>query len=126
MKKFYFILAIAGFFISCSEDNKKTTDNNSNGTTTTEKNDQEQSFFIDVHDLEAGNLAFADVAEAHEKDLATQEKFGVNFVKYWVDEKKGKVYCLSQADNAESVKETHKEAHGLIPSKVYQVSEFKK
>lgn len=123
MKNFYFIFAIAALVISCTEERKKTADDNSTGTTTAAENNQEQSYFIDVHDLEPGKVVFEDVAGAHEKDLATQDKYGVNFVKYWVDEKKGKVYCLSQADNAESVKETHKEAHGLVPSKVYEVSE---
>ena len=85
---------------------------------TTERMD----YFIDVHDLEPGKVTFKDVEGAHQKDLATQDKHGVKFHKYWVDEAKGKVYCLSQAKNAEDVKTTHKEAHGLVPATVYQVS----
>jgi hypothetical protein len=75
-----------------------------------------------VHDLEPGKVTFEDVDDAHKKDLATQDKYGVKFHKFWVDEQKGKVYCLSQAKDAEAVKATHSEAHGLIPATVYQVS----
>lgn len=83
---------------------------------------ERMDYFIDVHDLEPGKVAFKDVEGAHQKDLATQDKYGVKFHKYWVDEAKGKVYCLSQAKSADDVKTTHKEAHGLVPATVYQVS----
>ncbi|MFM7837984.1 MAG: DUF4242 domain-containing protein, partial [Chitinophagaceae bacterium] len=83
------------------------------------------SYYIDEHNLEPGKVKFEDVAGAHAKDLATQGKYGVEFVKYWVDEKQGKVYCLSKAANEESITNTHKEAHGLVPAKVFQVAEGK-
>jgi len=42
-----------------------------------------------------------------------------------VDEKKGMVYCLSQASDAAQVIQTHKEAHGLIPDSVELVKQGK-
>lgn len=81
------------------------------------------SLYIDVHDLEPGKVSFEAVKEAHEKDLATQSKHGVNFIKYWVDEARGKVYCLSKAQDEASISRTHQEAHGLVPATIYQVSE---
>lgn len=81
------------------------------------------SFYIDVHDLEPGKVSFDAVKDAHAKDLATQGKYNVNFVKYWVDEAKGKVYCLSKAQDENAITNTHKEAHGLLPSSIYKVSE---
>ena len=84
---------------------------------------QKTAYYIDVHDLEPGKVSFKDVAGAHEKDLVMQGKFGVSFIKYWVDEEKGKVYCLSKATDEQSVTNTHKEAHGLLPSKVYKVTD---
>jgi len=36
-----------------------------------------------------------DVEEAHAKDLRRQGKYGVNFQKYWLDEEKGTIFCLS-------------------------------
>ena len=82
-----------------------------------------EHLYMDVHELEPGKVKFEDVAAAHEKDLATQDKYGVSFMKYWVDEKAGRVYCLSSATDTTSVIKTHAEAHGLIPSRIYEVSE---
>jgi hypothetical protein len=71
----------------------------------------------------AGNVTAAAVADAHKKDLAVQEKYGVNFINYWVDEKAGVILCLSEAKNAESVIGTHKEAHGLIPVEIWKIKQ---
>ena len=118
---FLAILAV-GIFISCGEKNKAAETQDANAAAA-DSASQQLSYYIDIHDLEPGKVAFQDVADAHAKDLATQDKYGVKFIKYWVDEQKGKVYCLSQAPNAETVSNTHKEAHGLVPSTVYKVSE---
>jgi hypothetical protein len=79
--------------------------------------------FMDVHNLEPGKVKFEDVAGAHQKDLATQGKYDVSFIKYWVDEEAGKVYCLAEARDSASVYNTHKEAHGLVPDMISQVSD---
>jgi Protein of unknown function (DUF4242) len=78
--------------------------------------------FIDVHQLAPGKVKFADVAAAHSKDLATEGKYGVEFLKYWVDEEKGLVYCLSSASDSESIRKTHAEAHGLLPQTIFMVT----
>ena len=82
----------------------------------------DKKMFIDVHHLGAGKVTAAAVAGAHEKDLATEGKYGVNFIKYWVDTAKGDVYCLSTASNDELVRKTHAEAHGLLPDNIYLVT----
>jgi hypothetical protein len=79
--------------------------------------------YIDVHNLEPGKVTYEAVMDAHRKDLATQGKYGVKFHKFWVDEEKGKVYCLSSAANPQAVSNTHKEAHGLVPESVYAVTD---
>ncbi|CAN5196953.1 hypothetical protein BH20BAC1_BH20BAC1_18690 [soil metagenome] len=81
------------------------------------------SYFIDVHHIGEGKVTADAVAEAHKKDLETQKKYGVNFIKYWVDETNGNVYCLSQAPEADAVKNTHAAAHGMLPDNIYAVSE---
>jgi uncharacterized protein Usg len=81
-----------------------------------------QQLFVDVHELNS-KVKFEDVAAAHQKDLATQSKYGVSFIKYWVDESKGLVYCLSSAKDSSNVVQTHKEAHGLLPAHVWGVTE---
>ena len=82
----------------------------------------DKNLYIDVHNLVPGKVTLADVMAAHQKDLATEGKYDVNFIKFWVDEQQGKVYCLSTARDTASVIQTHREAHGLIPAFIYKVS----
>jgi Protein of unknown function (DUF4242) len=81
------------------------------------------NLYIDVHHLGAGKVKAEDVAKAHAKDLAVQEKYGVHFIKYWVDEAAGTVYCLSSSPDTEAIRNTHAEAHGLLPDQTYLVTE---
>lgn len=76
--------------------------------------------FMDVHNMPGANAQ--KVAEAHQKDLAVQEKHGVRFTRYWVDEKNGKVFCLSEAPNADAAKKVHEEA-GHPADEMYEVTE---
>lgn len=82
-----------------------------------------KDFYLDVHNLGAGKVTAADVAAAHQKDLAVEGKYGVNFVNYWVNERNGVVVCLSQAPDSTAIINTHKEAHGLVPDKVMKVKQ---
>jgi hypothetical protein len=82
-----------------------------------------RQLFLDIHNLEPGGVTAEAVAGAHEKDLATQGKYGVSFVNYWVDEKLGTVVCLSEANDSLSVIKTHAEAHGLVPSRIMRVKQ---
>ena len=82
-----------------------------------------KNLYLDVHQLGAGKVSAKDVAAAHQKDLATQSKYGANFINYWFDEKKGVVMCLVEAKNEEAVIKTHKEAHGLLPTTITKVKE---
>jgi hypothetical protein len=82
-----------------------------------------EHLFIDVHQLQAGSVTFEDVAKAQAKDLAVEKKYGVDFKKFWVDEKNGLVYCLSSSPDAASIRETHKKSHGLLPEHIYQVTD---
>src|SRR5882757_8758338 len=82
---------------------------------------KDTNLYIDVHHLGPGKVKYEDVAKAHAKDLAVEKKYGVNFIKYWVDEKGGNVYCLSSAPDTLSIRKTHAEAHGLLPEQIYMV-----
>ena len=81
-----------------------------------------RKLFLDVHELGSGKVTAKDVAGAHQKDLATESKYGVDYKAYWVDEKQGKIYCLVEAPSAEAATAVHKEAHGLVASKIMQVA----
>jgi hypothetical protein len=78
--------------------------------------------FMDVHTVE-GDVHSSDVVEAHKADLATQEQYGVNYKRYWVDEKAGKIFCLVDAPDAETAARVHREAHGLVADEIYEVFE---
>ena len=80
------------------------------------------SLFMDVHNIEGG-VSAADVAGAHMKDLETQGKYGVSYLRYWVDESAGKIFCLVEADSADDAATVHREAHGLVADDIYPVSE---
>jgi hypothetical protein len=79
--------------------------------------------FMDVHKQLPEGTTAADVAGAHAADVATQEKYGVNYLRYWVDDKDGKVFCLVEAPDAETAATVHREAHGLVADEIWEVSE---
>ncbi len=115
----YFVFAIAGMITLGS--NKLIAQSSSSESASTQTTGK--SLFIDVHNLEPGKVTFADVVAAHKKDLATEGKYDVSFIEFWVDEQKGKVYCLSSAKDSNSIIQTHREAHGLLPAAVYKVTD---
>ena len=78
--------------------------------------------YMDVHNMDGG-VSAADVAEAHQADLAKQDEYGVNYKQYWVDEKGGKIFCLVDAPDAETAMRVHREAHGLVADEIHEVSE---
>jgi hypothetical protein len=79
--------------------------------------------FKDVHEKLPAGATTKDVAGAHEADLKVQDKYGVKYLKYWVDEKAGKAWCLVNAPSAEAAEKTHKEAHGLVADRIFPVVE---
>ncbi|MDT4914458.1 MAG: hypothetical protein QOC66_3586 [Pseudonocardiales bacterium] len=78
--------------------------------------------YMDVHSIDGG-VAVDDVAKAHEADLQTQGKYDVRYLRYWVDESQGKVFCLVEAPSADAASTVHREAHGLLADDVFQVQE---
>ena len=78
--------------------------------------------FMDVHNIKGG-VTEADVAGAHEADLATQGAHGVRYLRYWVNEDAGKIFGLVEAPDAETASTVHKEAHGLVADEIYPVTE---
>jgi hypothetical protein len=78
--------------------------------------------FMDVHNMD-GTIDAGEVAKAHQADLATQGDYGVEYRRYWVDEKAGRIFCLVEAPDAETAHTVHREAHGLVADEIYEVSE---
>lgn len=75
--------------------------------------------YMDRHDLSGATAK--DVAEAHQKDLSIQDRFGCKGLTYWFDEERGTAFCLVEAPNINCVKEMHDHAHGLVPHQIIEV-----
>lgn len=78
--------------------------------------------YMDVHNLD-GAVSVDDVAAAHAADLAVQNDHGVHYLRYWVSESEGKIFCLVDAPDADAANTVHREAHGLVADDVYAVVE---
>jgi len=71
--------------------------------------------FMDVHQIASG-VAIDDVANI-------QSAYDVRYLRYWVDEQGGRVFCLVEAPSAKAAADVHREAHGLVADHIYQVEE---
>jgi uncharacterized protein DUF4242 len=79
------------------------------------------TLFMDIHKVDGVTAEAA--AQAHEKDLQTQDRYGVNYLRYWVDEANGTIVCLAEAPDKEAAIQVHREAHGLVADEIHEVSE---
>jgi hypothetical protein len=79
--------------------------------------------FMDVHEHLPEGATAADVADAHTADLRVGDDYDVRYLKYWVDDAAGKVFCLVDAPDAESAERVHREAHGLVADRIFPVKE---
>ena len=80
------------------------------------------TLFMDAHTIEGG-VSATDVAAAHAADLAAQGPHEVGYLRYWVDEAAGKIFCLVEAPDADAAHTVHREAHGLVADEIYAVTE---
>ena len=78
--------------------------------------------YMDVHRL-GDSVTLDDVAKAHMADLQHQDKYDVKYLRYWVDEAKGEIFCLVEAPSPEAANTVHREAHGLVAAEVHLVRE---
>lgn len=61
------------------------------------------------------------VADAHQKDLALQDKYNVKFLTYWFDEMRCTAFCLIEAPDRDTIARAHDDAHGLVPNEIIEV-----
>jgi Protein of unknown function (DUF4242) len=77
---------------------------------------------MDMHSVDGGAAA-EDVAKAHMADPQTQDRYGVRYLRYWVDEGEGKIFCLVEPPGQDAANRVHREAHGLLADADYPVIE---
>lgn len=80
------------------------------------------ALFMDSHVINGGVKA-TDVADAHLADLMVQDRHGVHYLRYWVDEQAGRIFCLVDAPDADAAIRVHREAHGLVAESIHPVIE---
>jgi class 3 adenylate cyclase len=75
--------------------------------------------YMDIHRIDGATPEA--VADAHCKDIALQQRYGVNYSKYWLNEQRGKIFCLCTAPSAEIAEKVHREAHGMVAERIIEV-----
>jgi len=75
--------------------------------------------YMDIHTVPGATPEA--LKQAHDADVAVQNKHHVCYHKYWFNEAAGKVFCLVEAPNAEAAVAVHREAHGLLAEKIIEV-----
>jgi hypothetical protein len=78
--------------------------------------------YMDVHHL-GEPVSVDDVAKAHLADLQHQDKYDVKYLRYWVDEAKGEIFCLVEAPSPAAANIVHRAAPGLVADEVHLVQE---
>jgi class 3 adenylate cyclase len=76
--------------------------------------------YMDRHD--APGLTPEQVADAHNRDVEVQGKYGVRYHTYWFDPANGSVFCLAEGPSKEALEAVHQEAHGLVAGTILEVS----
>jgi AraC-like DNA-binding protein len=77
--------------------------------------------YMDMHIIPG--VQAKDVAEAHRRDMLIQDEYGCKCITYWIDEKRGNVFCLVEAPSSNVLEELHGKAHGLIPHRIIEVND---
>jgi class 3 adenylate cyclase len=75
--------------------------------------------YMDRHDNV--NVSPEELAGAHAADVAVQAKHGVNYLSYWYDRDSECVFCFVDAPNKAAAEAVHREAHGLVASRIIEV-----
>lgn len=76
--------------------------------------------YMDIHTVDP-TTPWEDVAKAHSSDVRIQDKYNVDYLKYWFNRDCGKLFCLVDAPSAEAAKCVHEQAHGLLAEKLIEV-----
>lgn len=77
--------------------------------------------FIDFHDDMQGVSREA-VCDAHLADVEIQDRLGVRYHKFWVNEERGFVFCLIEGPSKEACEEVHRMSHGHVACEIVEVS----
>lgn len=74
---------------------------------------------MDFHQFES--ISIEDVKKAHIADISVQDKYGVRYLQFWVNQAEGTVFCLTEGPSAQACQSCHQEAHGNVACNIQPV-----
>ncbi|MCV0404092.1 MAG: DUF4242 domain-containing protein [Chloroflexi bacterium] len=77
--------------------------------------------YMDRHEVPEATAR--EVAEGHVRDVAIQDRFGVEYLTYWHDPDAGTAFCLARGPSKDAVEAVHREAHGMVASRIIEVED---
>ncbi|HEX7015613.1 MAG TPA: nickel-binding protein [Cyclobacteriaceae bacterium] len=75
--------------------------------------------YMDYHKF--STVTIEDVKNAHLADEKVQDRYGVTYRQFWVNERDGTVFCLMEGPDRESCEAVHREAHGMMACAIVEV-----
>jgi len=75
--------------------------------------------FMDYHII--SDISIDAVKRGHMADKSVQDKYGVKYIQFWVNQEAGTLFCLIEAPDKESCEGVHQEAHGDIACNIVKV-----
>lgn len=75
--------------------------------------------FMDYHII--SEISIDAVKRGHLADRSIQDKYGVKYIQFWVNQDAGTIFCLIEAPDKESCEAVHQEAHGNIACNIVKV-----
>ncbi len=77
--------------------------------------------YMDRH--EVPGISPVEVAQGHVRDVEIQDRYGVEYLTYWHDPAAGTAFCLARGPSRDAVDSVHREAHGMVASKIIEVED---
>jgi len=75
--------------------------------------------YMDFHKFES--VTIEAVKTAHIADIGIQDKYGVKYHQFWVNEEEGSVFCLVEAPDKDTCELVHQLAHGNVACALTEV-----
>ncbi|MCU7550879.1 DUF4242 domain-containing protein [Chitinophagaceae bacterium LB-8] len=76
--------------------------------------------YMDMHKGMKG-LSREELENAHRQDVEIQDKYGVKYQKFWVNEEAGTIFCLIEAPSKEACAAVHFASHGQQACEIIEV-----
>lgn len=75
--------------------------------------------YMDFHKI--AGLTIEEVRKAHLADLAIQEKYGVKYHQFWLNQQAGTIFCLTEGPDMKTCEMVHRLAHGNVACAMTEV-----